>query len=44
MCGIQNDNPMLAWTDIDRQMIAVTQGRPSGPTLDHLYTWWTTHS
>lgn len=44
VCGIQNDNPMLAWTDIDRQMIAVTQGRPAGPTLDHLYTWWTTHS
>lgn len=44
VCGIQNDNPMLAWTDIDQQMIAVTQGRPAGPTLDHLYNWWTTHS
>jgi hypothetical protein len=44
VCGIQNDNPMLAWTDIDQQMIAVIQGRPAGPTLDHLYTWWTTHS
>lgn len=44
VCGIQNDNPMLAWTDIDQQMIAVTQGRPGGPTLDNLYAWWTTHS
>ncbi len=44
VCGIQNDNPMLAWTDIDAQMIAVVQGRPAGPTLDHLYTWWSTHS
>jgi hypothetical protein len=44
VCGIQNDNPMLAWTDIDQQMIAVVQGRPAGPTLDHLYNWWTTHS
>jgi hypothetical protein len=44
VCGIQNDNPMLAWTDIDEQMIAVVQGRPAGPTLDHLYNWWTSHS
>lgn len=44
VCGIQNDNPMVAWTDTDQQMIAVVQGRPAGPTLDHLYTWWTTHS
>ncbi len=44
VCGIQNDNPMLAWTNIDEQMIAVVQGRPAGPTLDHLYTWWSSHS
>lgn len=44
VCGIQNDNPMLAWTDVDQQLIAVVQGRPAGPTLDHLYSWWTTHS
>ena len=44
MCGIQNDNPMLAWTNIDDQMFAVVAGRPAGPTLDHLYTWWSTHS
>lgn len=44
MCGIQNDNPMLAWTNIDDQMFAVVQGRPAAPNLDHLYTWWSTHS
>lgn len=44
MCGIQNDNPMLAWTNFDDQMFAVVQGRPAGPTLDNLYAWWSTHS
>ncbi len=44
MCGIQNDNPMLAWTNFDAQLFAVTQGRPGGPTLDNLYAWWSTHS
>ncbi|MGW0159302.1 hypothetical protein ACWDUN_08250 [Mycobacterium sp. NPDC003323] len=44
VCGIQNDNPMLAWTNIDDQMFAVVQGRPAGPTLDNLYAWWSTHS
>ena len=44
ICGIQNDNPMLAWSDVEHRMFAVVQGRPAGPTLDHLYTWWTSHS
>lgn len=44
VCGIQGDNPMLAWTDIDKQLFSVVQGRPGGPTLDHLYAWWTSHS
>ncbi len=44
VCGIQAENPMLAWTDIDAQLFGVVQGRPGGPTLDHLYAWWTSHS
>ncbi|MGH3581432.1 MAG: hypothetical protein ACRDUB_07580 [Mycobacterium sp.] len=44
VCGIQGDNPMLAWSDIDKQLFSVVQGRPGGPTLDHLYAWWTSHS
>lgn len=44
VCGIQGDAPMLAWSDIDKQLFSVVQGRPGGPTLDHLYAWWTSHS
>lgn len=44
VCGIQGDNPMLGWTDIDKQLFSVVQGRPGSPTLDHLYAWWTSHS
>ncbi len=44
VCGIQGDNPMLAWSDIDKQLFSVVQGRPGGPTLDHIYAWWTSHS
>lgn len=44
VCGIQGDNPAVAWTDIDKQLFSVVQGRPGGPTLDHLYAWWTSHS
>lgn len=43
-CGLQNDRPVVAWTNTDESMIAVVKAGPQGPGLDQLYTWWSSHS
>ncbi|WP_197375871.1 hypothetical protein [Mycolicibacterium baixiangningiae] len=43
-CGLQADRPMVAWTNTDAALVAVVKSGPQGPTLDQLYTWWTSHS
>ncbi|TFV55230.1 hypothetical protein E4P42_23580 [Mycobacterium sp. PS03-16] len=43
-CGLQNDRPVVAWTNTDESLIAVVKGGPQGPGLDQLYTWWSSHS
>jgi hypothetical protein len=43
-CGIQQNRPVVAWTDVDESLVAVVTSGPQGPTLDQLYAWWTTHS
>jgi serine/threonine-protein kinase len=44
MCGTQDGNPILAWTNDAELMISVTNAGPQGPTIEQLYQWWTTHS
>lgn len=43
-CGIQQNRPVVAWTDADESLVAVVTSGPQGPDLDQLYAWWTTHS
>ncbi|WP_322861542.1 protein kinase [Mycobacterium europaeum] len=44
VCGTQQENPMVAWTDDAELLVGVVNGQPQGPTLDQLYAWWMSHS
>lgn len=43
-CGIQQNEPLVAWTDDANLVVSAVHSGPQGPTLDELYAWWTTHS
>jgi len=44
MCGLQENRPTLAWTDDIVLLLAVVKADARGPTLDQLYSWWSSHS
>ncbi|WP_242453410.1 hypothetical protein [Mycolicibacterium sp. P9-64] len=44
VCGLQQGRPTLAWTDDIVLLLAVVKADDKGPTLDQLYSWWTSHS
>lgn len=44
VCGFRDDVPTLTWTDDDKLMLATVDGAQSGPNLDQLYVWWSSHS
>ena len=44
VCGIQDNVATVAWTDVERMLVSVICSGPSGPTLEQLYLWWSTHS
>jgi hypothetical protein len=43
VCGLQS-RPTLAWTDDIVLLLGVVKADDKGPTLDQLYSWWTSHS
>ncbi|ORA62097.1 hypothetical protein [Mycobacteroides franklinii] len=43
-CGSNQGHPVVAWTDEDRLLLSETRSGASGPTLDQLYAWWSSHS
>lgn len=43
-CGIQQNEPLVAWTDSANLVVSTVHSGPQGPTLDELYAWWTSHS
>ncbi|MGV0837135.1 serine/threonine-protein kinase [Mycolicibacterium thermoresistibile] len=43
-CGIQQNEPLVAWTDDANLLVSAVHSGPQGPTLDELYAWWTSHS
>lgn len=43
-CGIQQNRPLVAWTDEARLVLHEVRTDPQGPTLAQLYTWWSSHS
>ncbi|MCK0176038.1 hypothetical protein [Mycolicibacterium sp. F2034L] len=43
-CGIQQNRPVVAWTNVDESLVVVAEAGPQGPNLDQLYLWWSSHS
>jgi serine/threonine kinase PknH len=44
-CGIfKGVEPQIMWTDEQTLVVAVVGSKTPGPTMDQLYTWWTSHS
>jgi hypothetical protein len=44
VCGLQESRPTLAWTDDIVLLLGVVKADDKGPTLDQLYSWWSSHS
>jgi serine/threonine-protein kinase len=44
LCGLQQGNPLVSWTNHLELLIGVVHGEPQGPTVEQLYAWWTLHS
>ncbi|OBI46385.1 hypothetical protein A5707_21390 [Mycobacterium kyorinense] len=44
LCGTHQGFPSVVWTNDDALLVSVVQTEPQGPTLDQLYSWWTSHS
>jgi serine/threonine-protein kinase len=44
LCGIQQGNSLVAWTNHLELLVGVVQGESQGPTVEQLYAWWTLHS
>lgn len=44
LCGSQQNNPVVMWSNEEAQLLSVVQTDAEGPTLDQLYMWWSTHS
>jgi serine/threonine-protein kinase len=44
LCAIHQDNPVVGWTNEAELLISMATAAPPGPSIDHLYTWWMSHS
>lgn len=44
LCGTQQGNPLVGWTDDAELLVSVVKAEPTGPTIDQLYAWWMSHS
>ncbi|SRX92878.1 putative transmembrane serine/threonine-protein kinase H PknH (protein kinase H) (STPK H) [Mycobacterium tuberculosis H37Rv] [Mycobacterium shimoidei] len=44
LCGSQQNNPMVMWSNEEVMLLGIVQTDAEGPTLDQLYMWWSTHS
>ncbi|MET0992908.1 MAG: serine/threonine-protein kinase [Mycobacterium sp.] len=44
VCGVQQSQPTVAWTDDAKLLVSAVQSGPQGPALDQLYAWWSSHS
>jgi serine/threonine kinase PknH len=43
-CGFRQDVPTVAWTNDADLLVSSVDGAQAGPSLDQLYTWWSSHS
>jgi serine/threonine kinase PknH len=43
-CGFRQDVPTVAWTNDAALVVSSVDGTSTGPSLDQLYAWWSSHS
>ena len=43
-CGVQNGQPLVAWTDDEKLLLSVVRSAAPGASLESLYSWWSSHS
>ena len=44
LCGMRQGFPALAWTNDADLVVGSVRSEHSAPTLEQLYTWWSSHS
>lgn len=44
LCGTRQNRPVLVWTDDESLLLSVANADHNGPTLDQMYSWWSSHS
>lgn len=43
-CGTTKDGSVVAWTTDDKLLLNVVNTTANGPTLEQLFSWWSSHS
>lgn len=43
-CGVQNGQPLVAWTNNEELLLSVVRNAARGASLESLYSWWSSHS
>ncbi len=43
-CGFRGQVPVVAWTDTPKMVLHVAESSPTGPNLETLFRWWSSHS
>lgn len=43
-CGVQNGQPLVAWTNDEELLLSVVRTAARGASLESLYSWWSSHS
>lgn len=43
-CGTNQGHAVVGWTDEERLLLSETRSGVTGPNLDQLYAWWSSHS
>lgn len=44
LCGMRQGSPALVWTNDETLVVGSLHSERSTPTLEQLYTWWSSHS
>lgn len=44
LCGMRQGSPTLVWTNDANRVLAHLRSEHSAPSLEQLYTWWSSHS
>lgn len=43
-CGVREGVPLIAWTDESKLLLAVVDSPEGKPSIEDMFTWWSSHS